>query len=399
MLERTVNNSPDKRSPFQMHIDTVALWERNPKCAQILADNHLWCNSVLEADRPKPHLFKDIMSLNGPQEVLLAGSSASYVQKERRILGSCFVERQHCEWCGGHVSVPYADFGCSGLPCTDMSRAGLQAKRDGSTNTVYMTHGKFVESKKIPLFVIECTPELDMGMVEETHSGYDFYQLFFSNDQTGHAGAARDRTYVIASRQDTTSCQQDPEAVLHRIGRKMRGKVRTQPQDYLLADNLEIFLEAMQVEPVSVVLGDSMDLRPLLNPRERRALEQYEAAYLARFKVPAATDRNLVCFLGDNPSYTLNWSAISRRVPTLRLNSRSGKLWFPSRNRWMVARERLATLGWPVSADMADAMGCPAPVPMRDCLRASELAGNAMHFPSVAVAQLLALSCFAPLRP
>ena len=54
--------------------------------------------------------------------------------------------------------VPSADFGVSGLPCTDMSIRGKRLKRDGPSNSVFMTHAKYVESHKVPLFVIECTP-------------------------------------------------------------------------------------------------------------------------------------------------------------------------------------------------------------------------------------------------
>ena len=241
-----------------------------------------------------------------------------------------------------------------------------------------------------------------MGMIEETHPGYDLYQLFLSNADTGHAGTARDRTYVIASLQERTSCQQDPFELHSIISKKIMKVVQTQPHDYCLADPWEIALEAMQAinrrrgEWTPECLAQQPDLRGLLSPRESEALFQYEEAYMKRFPRPPATDKNLVVFLGDDPRWTLNWSAVSKRVPTMRLNARTGKLWFPKLNRWLVARERLAMLGWPVTDSMADAMSVPV-IPARDSLRAGDLAGNAMHLPSVALAQLLALSCFAPI--
>ena len=245
--------------------------------------------------------------------------------------------------------------------------------------------------------------ELDMGMVQDTHPEYDFYQLFFQNGDTGHAGAARDRTYVIGSHQEKSSCQQDPFMLHAEIRRKMRKKVKTQPQDYCFADPWEISLEAMAVLNRSgaewrqeYTLANA-DLRGLLSAREADALHRYEEAFMERFPHPPATDRNLVAYLADDPAYSLTWSALSRRVPTMRLNARTGKLFYPALNRWLVARERLATLGWPVTAEMAEAMSTP-PIQAKDYLRAADLAGNAMALPSVAVAQLLALSCFAPLR-
>ena len=134
--------------------------ENAPACNQLLFDNHLWCMDTVQKDHPMPHFFSDILSLN------MGGSFHeldSYTKKRRKISRSLLVPEQCCnthsysesEYC----HVPYAHFGCSGLPCTDMSRAGYQLGRDGPTNVVYITHGKFVERMKVPLLVIECTPE------------------------------------------------------------------------------------------------------------------------------------------------------------------------------------------------------------------------------------------------
>ena len=61
----------------------------------------------------------------------------------------------------------------------------------------------------------------------------------------------------------------------------------------------------------------------------------------------------------------------------------------------MVGRERLLTLGFPVCPEAALAMGTPL-LPVRDTQRASQIAGNCMHFGCVTVVLLLALTCFGP---
>ena len=87
----------------------------------------------------------------------------AYKTKKRKIQRSVLVGERVCNThsCdpNDHCHVPACDFGCSGLPCTDMSRAGYQMKRDGPTNAVFMTHGRYVEATKVPVFIIECTPE------------------------------------------------------------------------------------------------------------------------------------------------------------------------------------------------------------------------------------------------
>ena len=129
-------------------------------CNQLLFDNHRWCNQTAGREHAMPHFFNDILALNTAGTF---GVMDSYGLKKRKIHRSILVESQMCnthshsdlESC----EVPHAHFGCSGLPCTDMSRAGKQLKRHGPTNSVYMTHGKYVEHKKVPVFIVECTPD------------------------------------------------------------------------------------------------------------------------------------------------------------------------------------------------------------------------------------------------
>ena len=130
---------------------------------QLLADNHRWCNQTVGKECPLPHLFKDILELNDANAKRVAGVGG-YLDQKERFLRLPLRATQTCLWHtasdGGpcDCEVPGADFGCSGLPCTDMSKAGKRLKREGPSNTIYITHSKYVEAKRVPLFVIECTP-------------------------------------------------------------------------------------------------------------------------------------------------------------------------------------------------------------------------------------------------
>ena len=62
--------------------------------------------------------------------------------------------------------------------------------------------------------------------------------------------------------------------------------------------------------------------------------------YRERFQKDPGSDPDLVYFLGDNPDYTVNWSAVSGKIPTFRRNAASGKFWFPSAARWMTCAEK-----------------------------------------------------------
>ncbi|CAE7355942.1 unnamed protein product, partial [Symbiodinium necroappetens] len=384
-----------------MDIRTVAWWEQAHECHQLLYDNHLWCNSVVQYEHETPHLFYDVMSLYKPN-LFVAGTG---YRKKRRILMKANVSQ--CLDCGTHsvadsdfrCFAPYADMSVSGLPCTDMSKMGYQLKREGETSAVYIAHGRFVQERRVPLLVLECTPDLDMGMVEDTHPDFDWYQLFMTPGDTGHRGMARDRTYVVGCHNQRTTCKHDMEQLLQAFSKRMSRKVQTVPSDYFFADQVEVSLEARTLaERRGIEFRPGVfDLTYLLSEAERRRLNRYVSDFQQKFGRDACQDRDLVVFLGDDPDKGWRtWSATSAAIPTFRRNVRTGLMWSPYWRRWLTPREKLAAMGWPVLPDMAAAMQCSV-VPARDVFRAAALAGNAMHFNCVAWAQLLALACTAPM--
>jgi hypothetical protein len=75
--------------------------------------------------------------------------------------------------------------------------------------------------------------------------------------------------------------------------------------------------------------------------------------YKTRFKKDPMKDPNLIVYLGDNFAARKTWSAISGRLPTMRMSG--GKLWSISRRRWLTGREKMASLGFPVSEATANA--------------------------------------------
>ena len=238
-----------------------------------------------------------------------------------------------------------------------------------------------------------------MGMMIETHPNYDLWQIMVETADTGHRGSARNRTYVVASHREKTSVLFDPHDLHRTISSKMRKKVQTKPSDYFLADQLEVHLHAQEVarrRGIKFRPGRS-DLTYLLSQKEKERLNSYLFCYQKQYGKDPEKDEDLIVFLSDNPeSGWKTWSAASGSIPTMRRNAKTGFLWSPFHRRWMVPREKLAAMAWPVSDAMAAPMFCE-PIPLRDVLRASDLCGNAMNFTSVGIAQLIALTCFGPM--
>ena len=132
-------------------------------------------------------------------------------------------------------------------------------------------------------------------------------------------------------------------------------------------------------------------MKYLLNKREADALEYACDLYNRRFGKDAKRDPDLFIHLGDNPSKYLCWSATSGKIPTFRTGS--GFIYNPRQDVWLLPKEKLACLGFPVTPETALGMGV-ATVPIADAFRASSIAGNSFHFTTVAVVQLVALSCY-----
>ena len=59
----------------------------------------------------------------------------------------------------------------------------------------------------------------------------------------------------------------------------------------------------------------------------------------------------------------------------------------------MTHREKLASLAFLVSPEVALSMGVPE-IPVKDWKRAASVSGNSMNFASVAIAQMIALESF-----
>lgn len=225
---------------------------------------------------------------------------------------------------------------------------------------------------------------------------YPEYQLYIiKNDcaDVGHFGMARTRTYVIMRHVETTDCLYDPFGMYEEIKKYITSRVQTQPSDYMIATPEEVALEAQHVASVRKVqyVPGTMDLTYLLNEREKATLDAGCAMYWKRFSKDTFQDKNLAIFLGDSHTFDITWSAVSKRIPTFRLNT--GKMFFPFYKRWMCSSEKLAAFGFPIRG-VATTIGCP-PLLIRDWRRANQLAGNCMVLPCIAIVQMIALTCIA----
>lgn len=239
-----------------------------------------------------------------------------------------------------------------------------------------------------------------MGMLEDTHPDHSWYQLFSEPGDFGFAGTARHRTWCIGKHEGRSVCREDPFMMLDNIKAFFKENCQCTVSDYLVSTDGDVYMEAMEAATKMglkhfVPGRDSMSV--LLSSREARTMVELNERYEQKYKQPATSNPNLVYGLGDNADFQ-SWSAGSGKVPTYRLSTSNSRYWLPSHQRWMTAKERLISMGWPVCPAMSHALDVPL-IGASDPKRAFDLIkviGNSMHLQSTGVLQLIALACFGP---
>lgn len=239
-----------------------------------------------------------------------------------------------------------------------------------------------------------------MSMLAECHGpNFEWFQLSGPADVC-MGGTARRRTFAHGFNSDYSTCIADPAELAEYISDVLPMCAHTEPCDFFLAPNLEVRNEAERLayKRDIVFKHEESDLKYLLLQHEWENLQLCEAQYKHQFGFDACDDPNLLIFLDESAasSKSMIWSAASTDSALIyRNNSRSGMFWSPYHRRWLTARERLASMSWPVVEPIAEGLDVNL-LPTFDAVRAGDLALRGGHLASAAIQQLIALVCFGP---
>ncbi|CAE7276424.1 unnamed protein product, partial [Symbiodinium microadriaticum] len=271
--------------------------EMDETCRQLICDHMRWCNDTLETYEAPHCVHGDVTAIvptgSVPsglsfQEMIRAVDKAPFKVKQ-----FCYTHNRRCILFGPRAVT--ADYDISGLPCPDMSRIGLKKYEEGATAPVFACHAKMHVEHGTKMLIIENVPELRMNMIETLYGRhYDIVQLFVSPADQGHAGVARNRTYLILTRKHVVRQVRDVTKVYTELSHHISSLVQTRPRDYLVASRLDLLMEVREDEPVS--------LHYLLNDRELRGL-----SYVCRlYKVHDHCDcRVSASVIGSSCSFAL----------------------------------------------------------------------------------------------
>lgn len=234
-----------------------------------------------------------------------------------------------------------------------------------------------------------------MGLMEDTHPEHHMFQMFAEPGDVGFAATARRRTWVIGMHQDRSTIRQDPYELLESV-KGLFANDPTTVQDYLVASRAEVLLEASQLAQKRRIpfQADCLDLTYLLTQREKETAAALNARFQEQFGRNAELEPALVYHLGDSATFG-SWSAVSGRIPTYRVGAKSSVYWLPHYKRFLTAKEKLISMGWPSVPEIASSMHVPL-FGASDPRRAGDLLGNAMHMQICGLMQLLALVSFSP---
>lgn len=403
---KTVNTCDEMvHNPIdEVSISTVTCWEKNRHCHQLLRDHSKWCSEVNGNNSLRAHdmpcVFSDMLQL------VPRGSydpNGSFLERYFQLRSVQFYSHVHCETHDCLCPVDKdAEWDISGLPCqpnsaaANCSRIGGRSKQESPEWTLYIVWALWHIRRMTPAMVLENVLGIPAEYVELL-LGSDYFMWVFvvAAADSGHSGASRTRVYILFCHKLKGRVLMCPLTAYDVLSNRVKECVQTVPSDYLFGSPKDILVEAMRWAASRKIdyRPGCLDLTYLLLPREINAITYLADAYNDRFAPEcAAADPDLCMYLGDNPEWSKTWSAISGALPTLRMSA--GLLWFPFHKRWLLPIEKLLSQGVPVEANYAQSMKV-VPVPVADHLRINDLVGNSMHFSSVAMIQLVGLSCLA----
>ena len=146
------------------HASNVAK-EIDEHCRQLIQDHHCWCQKATGLPRDAPCVFGDVTRVFADDLTLppldpeqAPGTRFNQLVRSvnrapLRVRHHCYTHNSKCYLFGDKAQT--ADLDISGLPCPDMSRAGLQRFQDGRTSIVFAAHAKMHAQKGTKLLIIE----------------------------------------------------------------------------------------------------------------------------------------------------------------------------------------------------------------------------------------------------
>ncbi len=179
---RLTNKISITQAKLQSYRCCKTIKELDADSRQTIKDNHRWVNEVTGNDYPCPHIFKNMLDLLPPGAF---NECDGFVQKRVDVFRAPFILVQACDSCRQQCMVPMddIDLDCSGLPCTDNSRAKKNILfYEGPTGVLFILWAlRIRRSPKLKMSILENTPDTWFVFSRCLETRIDCICLFLDN--------------------------------------------------------------------------------------------------------------------------------------------------------------------------------------------------------------------------
>ena len=210
--------------------------------------------------------------------------------------------------------------------------------------------------------------------------------------QTGHGANSRKRVYQIGYSETACKVLGDPCEFYVELCKDLQKQ-----QVDISGAYFETSEEEFQAEKQSMTSeyrhGPENDFYDTLTEFEKTNYIGYRNGWKSRTGQEWSSDNpNIVCVLGQNPKRRWSATSVKGRLPGLMHASSNRRIWSGRLRRWLLAKEKLGIMGWPVLPEVAQAYGTRI-LDWRTLHGAHELIGNGMHVPNLLLVMVSALAC------
>lgn len=384
------------------HFEAVSACDWDAGCRNVLISHDI------------PLVYGDILERLPPQVKKVALKCNSFAGKQKAIMGcstkapaTSYSKDEDGNIVKTKMACPPAIVDMSGSPCTDWSPIGLRKGEAGPTIPIYLTWARIQLENDTPVIIHENVRKFPVEQLKRVFG--DKYHIDSIETQPSDVGFGllkRPRRYDVLTHKKKTERLADITETYDAlkkalgdsepIGRTWK-RLDSFMNAYGSAKNKELLAEERHLaEQRGIVCKDSskkgknLDWTYLLNKREKGALKEFTRLWNLRGdKKDPSEDPNCIFHLGDNPQKRCVWS-VNGHIPTFRRGG--GMYWMPYHRRWIMPKERLALMGFPVYPDLAKASGVDV-LPIENRNKAKMMAGNAMHLANAGAILAVTLAC------
>ena len=339
------------------------------------------------------HLFPDILDLTTASSVakdtaIDNAMKTELIRHQSKLFPSAFCLR-HQSLC----PLQGPDCDGSGSPCLDFTRAGNQLGLEGPTLPCFLTWARFHEWWGTKLILHENVLAFPVEFARQSLPSFQLYVFKVKPKHCGFTHVERTRQYFVGVHKRNAVLTRDIYKVWQDVTEAMAIPDLT-PEHAIFASPQEIRNEELDICRTRGLTAkpftDAPDLAYTLSQAEHTSVCHLDTLYMIKTGQRPESNKWLAYNLTDNALNRISWTLTSQTLPTLRRNC--NRIWFPAYRRCLTRSERLAMMGFPSNAILADSCGAST----QTTLTKSEqgfLLGNAMHLPTASIMFALALAC------